>query len=251
MLHEAGVPPGVLAFLPGIGEEVGADSSRTPTVAFVAFTGSKAVGFQIVERAAVVRPGQRHVKHVVAEMGGKNPVVVDTDADLDVAVPAITQSAFSYAGQKCSAASRVIAVDPVFDELVERLAGAAAIVPVGPAAELRTVCGPLIDDDAHERVRRYQSIAPQEGDVVIERDDTPDGGWYVGPTVVVTDDARLAARDRRDLRPRAHGAARRRLRPRARARERHRLRADGRAVLTLTVADRPGHRARSAPATST
>ncbi len=190
ILHEAGVPPGVLAFLPGIGEEVGAYLVEHPAVAFVAFTGSKAVGFQIIERAAVVRPGQRHIKHVVAEMGGKNPVVVDTDADLDVAVPAITQSAFAYAGQKCSAASRVIAVDPVFDELVARLAGAAAIVPVGPAAELRTVCGPLIDADAHERVRRYQSIAHQEGDVVIERTDTPEGGWYVGPTIVVTDDPR-------------------------------------------------------------
>ena len=91
-----------------------------PAVAFVAFTGSKAVGLQIIERAAVVQPGQRQVKRVLAEMGGKNPVVVDADADLDVAVPAIVHSAFAYAGQKCSAASRVIVLEPVFDELVER-----------------------------------------------------------------------------------------------------------------------------------
>jgi RHH-type transcriptional regulator, proline utilization regulon repressor / proline dehydrogenase / delta 1-pyrroline-5-carboxylate dehydrogenase len=84
----------------------------------------------------------------------------------------------------------VIALDPVFDELVERLAGAARIVPVGPAQQLRTVCGPLIDAEAHERVLRYQSLARDEGDVVVERDDSPDGGWYVGPTVVVTDNAR-------------------------------------------------------------
>jgi RHH-type proline utilization regulon transcriptional repressor/proline dehydrogenase/delta 1-pyrroline-5-carboxylate dehydrogenase len=188
ILHEAGVPPGVLAFLPGIGEEVGAHLVDHPAVAFVAFTGSKAVGLEILERAAVVRPGQRQIKRVVAEMGGKNAVVVDTDADLDVAVPAIVHSAFAYAGQKCSAASRVIVLEPTFDELVERLAGAAAIVPVGPAHELRTVCGPLIDAEAYERVRRYQSLAHEEGEVVRERTDVPDCGWYVGPTVVITDD---------------------------------------------------------------
>ena len=188
-LHEAGVPPGVLAFLPGLGEDVGAYLVEHPAVSFVAFTGSKVVGLQIIERAATVRPGQRQVKRVLAEMGGKNPVVVDTDADLDVAVPAIAHSAFAYAGQKCSAASRVIVLDPVFDELVERLAGAAAVIPVGPAQELRTVCGPLIDADAYERVSRYRSLAHQTGDVVVERDDTPDRGWYLGPMVTVTDDA--------------------------------------------------------------
>ena len=93
-------------------------------MASIAFTGSKAVGLDIIERAAVVRPGQRHVKRVVAEMGGKNPIVVDADADLDEAVPAIVHSAFGYAGQKCSAASRLIVLDRVFDELVERLVGA-------------------------------------------------------------------------------------------------------------------------------
>ena len=94
VLHEAGLPPGVLAFLPGLGEEVGAHLVSHPDVSFVGFTGSKAVGLQIIERAATRLPGQRHVKRVVAEMGGKNPVVVDSDADLDVAVPAIVRSAF-------------------------------------------------------------------------------------------------------------------------------------------------------------
>ena len=188
ILHEAGVPPGVLAFLPGIGEDVGAYLVEHPSVAFVAFTGSRPVGLQIIERAAIVQPGQRHVKRVIAEMGGKNPVIVDTDADLDVVVPAMVQSAFAYAGQKCSAASRVIAPDAVFDELAERLVGATAIFPVGPASELRTVCGPLIDAEAHERVQRYRSLAHKEGDVLIERNDVPEGGWYVGPSVVVTDD---------------------------------------------------------------
>ena len=180
----------MLAFLPGVGEEVGAYLVEHPAVAFVAFTGSKAVGLHIIERAAVVRPGQRQVKRVVAEMGGKNPVVVDTDADLDVAVPAITHSAFAYAGQKCSAASRVIALEPVFDELVERLAGAARIVPVGtgPGAAhgVRT---------AHRRRRGRAGAAipvagARRGRGRDRADDVPDGGWYRGPTVVVTDDPR-------------------------------------------------------------
>jgi RHH-type transcriptional regulator, proline utilization regulon repressor / proline dehydrogenase / delta 1-pyrroline-5-carboxylate dehydrogenase len=189
ILHDAGVPPGVLAFLPGVGEEVGAYLVEHPHVAFVAFTGSKAVGLEIMRHAAVHRDGQRHVKRVIAEMGGKNAVIVDADADLDVAVPAITQSAFGYAGQKCSAASRVIALAPVLDELVDRLAGAAAIVPVGHPSELRTVVGPLIDEEAQQRVLEYQDIARNEGKVVVQRNDIPGGGWYAGPTVVVAERA--------------------------------------------------------------
>src|SRR5205823_8752712 len=135
ILLEAGVPPGALAFLPGFGA-VGAHLVRHPDVAFVVFTGSKAVGLSIIADAAAHRPGQRHVKRVIAEMGGKNAIVVDSDADLDQAVPAIITSAFTYAGQKCSAAARVIVVGPVFDELLERLAGATATVPAGHAREL-------------------------------------------------------------------------------------------------------------------
>jgi RHH-type proline utilization regulon transcriptional repressor/proline dehydrogenase/delta 1-pyrroline-5-carboxylate dehydrogenase len=197
ILHEAGVPPGVLAFLPGAGEEVGAYLVAHPGVSFVAFTGSRAVGLEIVREAAVHREGQRHVKRVIAEMGGKNAVIVDSDADLDVAVPAITASAFGYAGQKCSAASRVIALAPIFDELVDRLAGAAAVVPIGHASELRTTVGPLIDEDAYRRVGDYQDIARNEGKIVLQRNDVPAGGWYLGPTVVVTErsDARVATEE--------------------------------------------------------
>jgi RHH-type proline utilization regulon transcriptional repressor/proline dehydrogenase/delta 1-pyrroline-5-carboxylate dehydrogenase len=120
-------------------------------------------------------------------MGGKNAVVVDTDADLDVAVPAIVESAFGYAGQKCSAASRVIGVGPIFDELVARIVGATNIVPVGAPAHMSTVVGPVIDEDAWKKVRRYQEIAREEGEVVLQREDIPNKGWYIGPTVVVTD----------------------------------------------------------------
>ena len=188
ILLEAGVPPGALAFLPGVGEEVGAELVTRPEVSFVTFTGSAAVGLSIIEHAAVHQPGQAHVKRVVAEMGGKNAIVVDTDADLDQAVPAVVASAFGYAGQKCSAASRVIGIGPIFDELVDRLAGASELVIVGHPRELRTSVGPVIDEDAWKRVRRYQEAARVEGEVVVQRNDLPDGGWYVGPTVMVTDE---------------------------------------------------------------
>jgi RHH-type proline utilization regulon transcriptional repressor/proline dehydrogenase/delta 1-pyrroline-5-carboxylate dehydrogenase len=186
ILLEAGVPPGVLAFLPGIGEEIGPVLAEHPATAFVIFTGSKAVGLELIERAAVHRPAMPHVKRVIAEMGGKNAIVVDADADLDQAVPAIVASAFAYAGQKCSAASRVICVGPVLDALVERLVGAAAVVPVGHARELRTVCGPLIDEEAWTRVRRHCELANDEGQVVYARAHVPEGGWYVGPIIVTT-----------------------------------------------------------------
>ncbi len=196
-LHEAGVPVDALTFLPGIGEDVGPRLVEHPDISFVAFTGSRAVGLDIVERAAPVRPGQRLVKQVIAEMGGKNPVIVDTDADLDVAVPAIVKSAFGYAGQKCSAASRVLVVGPVFDQLIEQLCGAIELVtidhPSNPAADL----GPLIDEDAYKRLHRYREMASTVGQVVAHRDDVPDNGWYVGPTLAVVDDpqARIATEE--------------------------------------------------------
>ncbi len=188
ILEEAGVPPGVLAFLPGVGEEIGPYLVEHPEVAFVSFTGSREVGLGIVEAAGVTRPGQRHVKRVVAEMGGKNAMVIDTDADLDVAVPAIVSGAFAYAGQKCSAASRVICVGDTLDALADRLVGAARLAPVGHAKEMGTLVGPLIDDDAFERLGRYRKLAAEEGEVLLASDDVPDGGWYVGPTVMTTDD---------------------------------------------------------------
>jgi RHH-type proline utilization regulon transcriptional repressor/proline dehydrogenase/delta 1-pyrroline-5-carboxylate dehydrogenase len=187
-LYEAlvagGLPPDCLAFLPGVGDDVGARLVDHPGVAFVAFTGSKAVGLGIIERAAVHREGMRHVKRVVAEMGGKNPLIVDADADLDQAVPAAVYSAFGYAGQKCSACSRLIVVDDVYDETVARLVGATRVVRVGHPRAMGTQVGPLIDADAHARVRGHVEGAGEAGTVVLARTDVPDAGWFVGPTIV-------------------------------------------------------------------
>ncbi len=183
-LAAGGLPPGVLAFLPGLGEEVGARLVAHPDVALIAFTGSREVGLAINSIAAQVVAGQGQVKRVIAEMGGKNPMIVDTDADLDQAVPIILGSAFGFSGQKCSALSRLIVVGEVYDELVARLVGATAVLRIGHPASMGTEVGPLIDSDAQVKVRSYQAAARGEGTVVVQREDLPDEGWFVGPTIV-------------------------------------------------------------------
>ncbi|MBI2168152.1 MAG: aldehyde dehydrogenase family protein, partial [Actinobacteria bacterium] len=195
LLLEAGLPPGVLAYLPGVGEEVGRYLVEHPAVSFVNFTGSRAVALDIVERASVHRDGQGQVKRIVAEMGGKNAIIVDDDADVDVAVPAVVTSAFGYAGQKCSACSRLIVLDAVFDETLDRLVGAARLLRIGHARDMATQVPPLIDEDALRRLHEYREVAGSEGEVVLARDDVPDGGYYVGPTVVVTEPGSRVSRD--------------------------------------------------------
>lgn len=190
ILHEAGVPPAALALLPGLGEVVGPVLVEHPQVATIAFTGSRAVGLDIVRRAGATSDGQRMVKRVSAEMGGKNPVIVDLDADLDVTVPALVAGAFGYAGQKCSATSRVLVPEQLVDQLVTRLAGAVDVLTIGHATDPANAMGPLIDADAMDRVERYRKVAADEGDVIAQRGDVPDGGYYVGPTVVVVRDRR-------------------------------------------------------------
>lgn len=164
-LREAGVPPDALALLPGEGD-VGARLVRHPGVQTIAFTGSSAVGLEIVKAAAELAPGQKAVKRVVAEMGGKNCVIVDSDADLDDVVPGLVASAFVYAGQKCSAASRVLVHEAIHDQLVERLGGAVAVLEVGQADDLNIDVPPVIERSAHERVARYTAEAERGGRVV-------------------------------------------------------------------------------------
>jgi RHH-type proline utilization regulon transcriptional repressor/proline dehydrogenase/delta 1-pyrroline-5-carboxylate dehydrogenase len=182
--YEVGLPDGVFTTLAGRGEVVGRHLVTHPDISFVAFTGSSAVGLEIVREAAVHQPGQRFVRRVVAEMGGKNAIVVDADADLDAAVPDIVASAFGYAGQKCSAASRVVVLDSVADELVERLVGAASILRIGPAARMGTQLGPLIDEDALEKVRRYAAVPAGDGQVVLDGLPVPEEGWFHSPVIV-------------------------------------------------------------------
>jgi predicted delta-1-pyrroline-5-carboxylate dehydrogenase group 2 len=182
-LREAGVPPGAISLLPGFGE-VGAALVRDPHVQTIAFTGSSAVGLEIVRAAAETPEAQPHVKRVVAEMGGKNCVVVDSDADLDDAVPAIVRSAFVYAGQKCSAASRVLVHEEIADTLLERLSGAVEVLVVGQADDFATEVPPVIEREAQERVERYAELAASEGSVVARGDSGPERGWFCPPRLV-------------------------------------------------------------------
>ena len=181
-LRESGVPPEALALLPGEGD-VGAALVRDPRVHTIAFTGSNKVGLEIVRTAAEVPEGQRHLKRVVAEMGGKNAVIVDSDADLDEVVPAVVASAFVFAGQKCSAAARVLAHESIHDALVDRLAGAVEVLQVGQAEELDTDVPPVIEQEAQERVARYAAEAEKSGRIAAQAREVPDGGWFATPTL--------------------------------------------------------------------
>jgi RHH-type proline utilization regulon transcriptional repressor/proline dehydrogenase/delta 1-pyrroline-5-carboxylate dehydrogenase len=188
ILEEAGLPPGVLAFLPGPGESVGQALVDDPRVDLIAFTGSRPVGLEINRRAATPKPSQSHVKRVIAEMGGKNAIVIDDDADLDEAVVGVVQSAFGYGGQKCSACSRVIALEGVHDAFVARLVEAARAVVVGPAEEPETTVPALIDPDARQRVLNYAQIAKEQGArAVVETSVAAlaELGNFVGPHVFV------------------------------------------------------------------
>jgi RHH-type proline utilization regulon transcriptional repressor/proline dehydrogenase/delta 1-pyrroline-5-carboxylate dehydrogenase len=185
IFRRVGLPSGVLSYLPGIGEEVGEYLVRHPQTNVIAFTGSLAVGLQINEAAAKTNEGQRGIKKVIAELGGKNAIVVDDDADLDEAVLGVVQSAFGYAGQKCSACSRVIVLEHVYDQFLSRLIEATRSLCVGPAEQPDTCVPPLIDEEARQRVRAAIDTAKREGRIVLEMD-APTEGHFVGP-VIVTD----------------------------------------------------------------
>ena len=181
-LRAGGVPPEAISLLPGEGD-VGAALVSDPGVHTIAFTGSLGVGLEIMRAAAEPTPGQLHFKRVVAELGGKNCVLIDSDADLDEAVPGIVSSAFTYAGQKCSAASRVLVHEAIIDQVLERLAGAVSVLVVGPASELGTDVPPVIERAAKERVDRYRDLAASEGEIVACAEPVPGRGWFCPPAV--------------------------------------------------------------------
>jgi RHH-type proline utilization regulon transcriptional repressor/proline dehydrogenase/delta 1-pyrroline-5-carboxylate dehydrogenase len=183
-LRAGGVPAGALSLLPGEGE-AGAALVRDPRVQTIAFTGSAEVGLGILRAAAAVGEGQRHIKHVVAELGGKNCVIVDSDADLDEAVPAVVRSAFAYAGQKCSAAARVMVHEAIAEVFSERLAGAVEALQVGQAERFGIDLGPVIERAAQERIERYLELARAEGELVAQAlEGVGPEGWFCPPTLV-------------------------------------------------------------------
>jgi RHH-type transcriptional regulator, proline utilization regulon repressor / proline dehydrogenase / delta 1-pyrroline-5-carboxylate dehydrogenase len=182
-LRAGGVPPSAICLLPGEGD-VGAALVAHPRVQTIAFTGSLPVGLEITRAAGTVGPGQHHIKRVVSELGGKNCVIVHSDADLDEAVPAIVSSAFVYAGQKCSAAARALVHEAIADQLIERVAGAVNVLVVGQADQLGTDVPPLIEQTAQARVDRYAALAREQGEIVARVEPVPARGWFCPPTVV-------------------------------------------------------------------
>ncbi len=194
ILRRAGAPAGVVNFLPGSGEEVGAYLVNHPQVEMIAFTGSREVGLKIYEIAGQTRPGQKQLKHVVCEMGGKNAMIIDHDADLDEAVPAVLYSAFGYQGQKCSALSRLIVLKDNYDRVLERLVEASRSLEVGLPEDPGTVVGPVIDGAAYERILRYIELGKQEGKLAFEGKAPAGEGYFIPPTIFtgVSPQARIA-----------------------------------------------------------
>ena len=183
LFEDAGLPPGVVNYLPGPGESVGDYLVAHPRLRFVSFTGSKDVGIRIWEEAAKVRPGQKWLKRVVAEMGGKDAIVVDASGDLDQAAEAIVASAFGFQGQKCSACSRVIAVAPVYDALVDRVAERTSALRVGDPADPATQVGPVADAHQFAKVVSYLELGQREARLVVGGTSDDTTGYFVQPTV--------------------------------------------------------------------
>ncbi|MBW4549208.1 MAG: L-glutamate gamma-semialdehyde dehydrogenase [Symplocastrum torsivum CPER-KK1] len=193
ILVEAGIPKGVFQYVPCKGSTVGAHMVNHPDVHLIAFTGSQEVGCRIYKEAAIVQPGQKHLKRVIAEMGGKNAVIVDESADLDQAVAGVVQSAFGYSGQKCSACSRVIVLEPVYEAFVGRLVEATRSLNIGVAEAPSTQIGPVIDANARDRIREYIAAGRQDAEVALEMS-APDTGYFIGPVIFkdVSPDAKIA-----------------------------------------------------------
>jgi len=193
-LEEAGMPPGVVNFLPCPGGVVGDTLVGHPHTRFVAFTGSKEVGLHINELAAKTVPGQIWVKRVIAEMGGKDSIVVDSDADLDEAVEGVVASAFGYQGQKCSACSRAIVVGPVYDVFLQKLRQRVEQIAVGPAERPENYMGPVINAKAKKSILQYIEVGKTEGRLVTGGGESAGAGYFIQPTVIadVSPTARIA-----------------------------------------------------------
>lgn len=184
VLLEAGFPETAFTLLVGSGAAVGDVLVQHPRTRFVSFTGSRDVGLRINELAARPQPGQIWIKRVVAEMGGKDAIIVDADCDLDKAVEGVAVSAFGYQGQKCSACSRAIVDERVYDDFLARLRDRVAKIKVGPAEDPGNYMGPVISEGARRGIRQYIEIGKQEGRVVVEGGGVPETGYFLSPTVI-------------------------------------------------------------------
>ncbi|AFY56383.1 delta-1-pyrroline-5-carboxylate dehydrogenase [Rivularia sp. PCC 7116] len=182
VLVDAGIPQGVFQYVPGKGSVVGSYLVNHIDTHVIAFTGSQEVGCKIYADAAVLKPGQKHMKRVIAEMGGKNGIIIDESADLDQAVVGVVSSAFGYSGQKCSACSRVIVVETVYDTFIQRFVEATKSLNIGEAELPGTQVGPVIDDKSQSRIREYIQKGKAEAEIALEMS-APENGYFVGPVI--------------------------------------------------------------------
>jgi len=194
ILREAGLPPGVVNFVTGSGAKVGNALVEHPKTRFVAFTGSKQVGLHITEQAARPRPGQIWIKRVIAEMGGKDFIIVDDDAHIEAAASGVVASAFGYQGQKCSACSRAIVHEKVYPAFIERLVHKTREIRVGPTTDPANFMGPVINESAFSKILNYIEIGKQEGKLIQGGHPLPGEGFFIPPTIVADVDpkARIA-----------------------------------------------------------
>ncbi|HUF11998.1 MAG TPA: L-glutamate gamma-semialdehyde dehydrogenase [Longimicrobiales bacterium] len=194
LIDDCGLPAGVLNFLPGPGGKIGDKLVDDPRTRLIAFTGSKEVGLRIFERAAKVHPGQKWLKRTILEMGGKDGLVVDETADLDEAADAIVRSAFGFQGQKCSACSRAIVVDEVYDDVLEKVIERTRKLTIGDPVNPNTFMGAVIDDKARKKIGDYIEIGKKEGRLAYGGNVKEEGGYFIEPTIVadVPEDGRLA-----------------------------------------------------------
>ncbi|MGM9949065.1 MAG: L-glutamate gamma-semialdehyde dehydrogenase [Lysinibacillus sp.] len=185
VLEEAGLPAGVVNFVPGSGAEVGDYLVDHPKTRFISFTGSRDVGLRINQRASVLNKGQIWIKRVIAEMGGKDTIVVDKEADLELAAQSIVKSAFGFSGQKCSACSRVVIVKDVYDQVVERVIELTKELKVGDPTDPTNFMATVIDQNAFNKISEYIEIGKQEGRLVAGGTADDSVGYFVQPTVFV------------------------------------------------------------------
>ena len=194
-LQEAGMPDGVVNFCPGSGSTFGAGLVEHPLVRFIAFTGSKEVGLDINQRAATPRPGQKWIKRTILEMGGKDSIIVDADANLDAAVEGVAQSAFGFQGQKCSACSRAIVDEKIYDVFLDRLKDRVSRITVGDPTENKPM-GPVVNEKAMNSILNYIEVGKKEGRLIHGggRATNAGDGYFIQPTVIadIAPTARIA-----------------------------------------------------------
>jgi RHH-type proline utilization regulon transcriptional repressor/proline dehydrogenase/delta 1-pyrroline-5-carboxylate dehydrogenase len=194
IFREAGLPAGVFNYIPGKGSVIGDYMVDHPDVSLIAFTGSVETGLRIIDRAAKVYPGQANVKKIISEMGGKNAIIIDDDADLDEAVPHVLYSAFGFQGQKCSACSRVIVLDAVYDRFVDRMVKAAKVYQVGPSENQKFTMGAVSDAAARKSILEYIETGSREGTLLYSSPIPSGEGYWVPLTIIggITPQHRIA-----------------------------------------------------------